>query len=200
MSSKGFHCFWYSLHSFVVSFHQSRSRLSCALARQANAQLGVPSPCCQLQEHSEHTHNNTYWTETVSKAVLILMHVWLCVSEFNRRWKCEAAGPPHHTQHHPGSPVKCDHCVSTRTHAGGHILISCKPDSWICAVLQSTGRHGSVRCSNTEAVFSNTLCLDPPTWDQCGTAEGLQVTHSLAQLLFGVLTEVQPAVGNLVHT
>lgn len=80
-------------------------------------------------------------------------------------------------------------CEYSNTHAGGHILISCKPDSWICAVLQSTGRHGSVRCSNTEAVFSNTLCLDPPTWDQCGTAEGLQVTHSLAQLLFGVLTE-----------
>lgn len=115
-SSKGFHCFWYSLHSFVVSFHQSRSRLSCAFARQANAQLGVPSPRCQLQEHSEHTHNNIYWTETVSKLVLIVMHVWLCVSEFNRRWKCEAAGPPHHTQQHPGSPVKRDHRVSTRTH------------------------------------------------------------------------------------
>lgn len=170
-SSKGFHCFWYSLHSFVVSFHQSRSRLSCAFARQANAQLGVPSPRCQLQEHSEHTHNNIYWTQTVSKAVLIVMHVWLCVSEFNRRWKCEAAGPPHHTQQHPGSPVKRDHRVSTRTHTGGHVLISCKPDSWICAVAE----YGSAWFSTLQwyrGCFLKRSLLGPPylrpAWDSRG--------------------------------
>lgn len=170
-SSKAFRCFWYSLHSFVVSFHQSRSRLSCAFARQANAQLGVPSPRRQLQEHSEHTHNNIYWTQTVSKAVLIVMHVWLCVSEFNRRWKCEAAGPPHHTQQHPGSPVKCDHCVSTRTHTGGHVLISCKPDSWICAVAE----YGSAWFSTLQwyrGCFLKRSLLGPPylrpAWDSRG--------------------------------